>query len=328
MPAPVNASSPFDHAKADAILRSSDNVDFRVFKLILSLSSPFFETLFDLPQPSEEKYRDTETKDGLPLICVPEDSITLDALLRFCYPCELREKPSFGPFDIQGPKIEFEKGVKMLEAAKKYSLDGAEDAIRKALFSTKNMEANPLRCFAIARQARMQDETILSARNSLRTSLVPNWFKEIEMITSPDILALWSYHQKCGKAVRQLQLDFSWIERHYQNRTAVPWIFGKTSLGRYCHCPKSDTIKLFQRKHLVWWEEFIEGTFQTLREEPCAQTVYDSVEMAIEGVRRRNCRSCTPNVATVMHQFADLFAKKVEEVISEVKFVTTRPSGV
>lgn len=325
MSAPIYASPPFNHAKADAILRTSDNVDFRIFKLLLSLASPFFETLFDLPQPSEEKPGDTELRDGLPVIPVSEDSKTLDAVLRFCYPYTLTEKPSLGHSKTRrsekGVEIKdvasFEDNVKMLEAAKKYSLDGAEKAIRNALFSTINLETDPLRCFAIARQARMQDETILSARYSLRTSLVPDWFKEVEMIASTDILALWVYHQKCGRALQRLQLDLSWIEKHYKKTTAVPWIFGKTRRFR-CRCPRSDIIKLFDRKHLVWWEEFMEATFQALREEPCAQTVYNSVEETIEKVRRLDCRSCTPNVATVMHQFAELFAKKVEEVISEV----------
>ena len=84
------AAAPFDHAKADIILRSSDNIDFRVFKLFLSLASPFFETLFDIPQPDEEN-GDQEIKDGLVVVPVTEDSKTLDALLRFCYPCTLAD---------------------------------------------------------------------------------------------------------------------------------------------------------------------------------------------------------------------------------------------
>ncbi|KAI6097665.1 hypothetical protein EDD16DRAFT_594499 [Pisolithus croceorrhizus] len=332
MSIPVYASAPFNHAKADAILRTSDSVDFRIFRLLLSLASPFFETLFELPQPPEGKPEDTEMRDGLPVIPVSEDSKTLDAVLRFCYPYTLTEKPSLGHsktiLSKDGVKIEdainFEDNVKMLEAAKKYSLDGAEKAIRTTLFTTINLETDPLRCFAIARQARMQEETVLSARYSLRTSLVPDWFKEIEMITSTDILALWAYHKRCGVAVQRLQLDFSWIEQHYNNPTAAPWIFGNPS-RRQCGCPRSNIVKLFDRKHLVWWEEFMETTFQTLREEPCAQTVYDSVEQTIEKVRELKCRSCTPNVATVMHQFGDLFAKKVEEVISEVMSLISSP---
>ena len=39
------AAPPFDHPQADVILHSSDNIDFRVFKLFLSLASPVFEIL-------------------------------------------------------------------------------------------------------------------------------------------------------------------------------------------------------------------------------------------------------------------------------------------
>ncbi|KIO10672.1 hypothetical protein M404DRAFT_871243 [Pisolithus tinctorius Marx 270] len=171
MPAPVYASS--------------DNVDFRVFKLFLSLSSPFFETLFDLPQPSEAEHpADTETKDGLPVLPVSEDSRTLDALLRFCYPCTLTENP---------PLNHFRDVVKVLEAAQKYALDKVENTIRKALFNPTILELNSLRCFAIARQAHLREETVLAARYSLRISLVPNWFEEIEMITATDLLAPLAY---------------------------------------------------------------------------------------------------------------------------------------
>ncbi|KAI6116802.1 hypothetical protein EDD16DRAFT_1045050 [Pisolithus croceorrhizus] len=303
MPAQIYASTPFNHAKADVILRSSDNVDFRVFRLFLSLSSSFFETLFDLPQPSEENLTDTEMKDGLPVIPISEDSRTLDTLLRFCYPCSLTKTPSLN---------HFAEVIKVLEAAQKYSLDEVESTIRKALFKPAVLEVNPLRCFAIARRARLREETILSAKYSLRTSLVPDWFEEIGMITSTDLLALWAYHQKCGKAVQTLKLSYSWIERHYQSRAAAPWIFSN------CSCPKSNTKRLFGHSHLLWWEEFMETTFQTLKEKPCGQTVYEAVEGTIEEVRRRDCSYCSADIATVMKPFADLFAKKVEDLVSEV----------
>ncbi|KAI0255963.1 hypothetical protein BJV78DRAFT_1113987, partial [Lactifluus subvellereus] len=42
---------PFDDADADIILRSSDQVNFHVYKVILSVASPFFKDMFSLPQP-------------------------------------------------------------------------------------------------------------------------------------------------------------------------------------------------------------------------------------------------------------------------------------
>ena len=91
-------------------MRSSDNIDFRVFKLFLSLTSPFFGALFDIPQPIEEN-GDQEIKDGLAVIPVTEDSKTLDTLLHFCYPCTLVDDP-----DIEVLK----NSTHVLEAARKY----------------------------------------------------------------------------------------------------------------------------------------------------------------------------------------------------------------
>ncbi|KAI5980460.1 hypothetical protein F5J12DRAFT_732678 [Pisolithus orientalis] len=138
---PALALPPFDHVKADVILRSSDGVDFRIFRLFLSLASPFFETLLDLPQPSEETDTDMEIKDGLPVIPVSEDSKTLDSLLRFCYPCTLAEDPVLE---------DFRELIYVLDAAKKYSLDAIQQAVRKSLFIPKILEMNSLCCFAVA----------------------------------------------------------------------------------------------------------------------------------------------------------------------------------
>ena len=108
----VYATPPFDHPKADIILRSSNNIHFRVFKLFLSLASPFFETLFEIPQPAEVN-KGQEVKDGLVVVPVTENSKTLDALLRFRYPCTLTDDA----------KLDVLKDVMhVLEVARKCSL--------------------------------------------------------------------------------------------------------------------------------------------------------------------------------------------------------------
>ncbi|KAJ7750603.1 hypothetical protein B0H16DRAFT_1318583 [Mycena metata] len=44
---------PFDES-TDAILRSSDDLDFPVHRAVLSLASPFFRDMFSIPQPESE----------------------------------------------------------------------------------------------------------------------------------------------------------------------------------------------------------------------------------------------------------------------------------
>ncbi|KAI6122615.1 hypothetical protein EDD16DRAFT_745002 [Pisolithus croceorrhizus] len=309
---PSCASSPFDHVKADIILRSSDDVDFRVFKLFLSLASPFFETLFDLPQPSEEMNTDVEIKDGLPVIPVSEDSKTLDPLLRFCYPCTLAEDPALEDFrDI----------VNVLEASKKYSLDAIESTVCKSLFNSKILGANSLRCFAIACRASMRDECVLAAKHSLREPLVPMWFEEIELITSGELLSLLAYHKKCGDAVQALKGDCSWMRTEYPNRDAAPWMVGYNPNGKYCECSRTASTRFspFGYPSAHWWEVFMDSTFLDLRDKPCAETVRQNVEKAIQTVRQDGCRYCTPVVPGAMRDFETLFINKVEELIAQVE---------
>ncbi|KAL4081215.1 hypothetical protein J3A83DRAFT_4205761, partial [Scleroderma citrinum] len=61
----------------------------------------------------------------------------------------------------------------------------------------------------------------MATKYSLRKPLIPDWFEEIELVTAVDLLALLTYHQKCGSAVQLLHLGFSWIEQHHQNRNAA-----------------------------------------------------------------------------------------------------------
>ena len=77
----ILASTPFDDARADIVLRSSDGVYFRVFKIILSLASPIFTDTFSIPLPASE-----ELHAGCPVVALSEDSKSVDFALRHLYP--------------------------------------------------------------------------------------------------------------------------------------------------------------------------------------------------------------------------------------------------
>ena len=79
---PATAFGPlFGDANADAILQSSDEVDFFVYRDMLSTSSPIFKTMFTLPQPTDV----SETEKKRPTIKLTEDSKTIAALLTYIY---------------------------------------------------------------------------------------------------------------------------------------------------------------------------------------------------------------------------------------------------
>ena len=301
------AASPFDHPQADIILRSSDNIDFRVFKLFLSLASPVFETMFSLPQPSEGANPNEEIKDGLPVVSVSEDSKTLEALLRFCYPSTLAEDPSLDDFTF---------ATEIIEAAKKYSLDAIERIVCKALSIPKVLEVDSLPCFVVARRADMHEQCVLAAKYSLREPLVPARFAGIQFISSTDLLALLTYHKNCANAVLALQSNLLWIENHYQQLSAINWIFGCGSCGARSRAGK---YLLFGNQAASWWADFMDETFLEIRDRPCTQTVEKGAEEAIRKFRAQyQCSRCTSTVPGGIREFVTLFTNKVEEVTAKV----------
>jgi hypothetical protein len=310
------ASAPFDHAKADVILRSSDDVEFRVFKLFLSLASPFFETMFDLPQDLDGD-SDQETKDGLAVIVVSEDSKTLDSFLRFCYPSTLAEDPSLETLtDV----------VSVISAAKKYSLELIEKKVCQALVNPKILETQSLGSFAIARSARLKNETVITARHTLRQPLIPARFTEIELITASDLLSLLTYHKDCSAAVQAAIKDLNWMKVHYVNQNGCTWINGITTYNynHYavnCACGRGTDAKFFPWNvaPAAWWATFMQETFELLVDKPSGETVKTEVEKTIQKVRASNCTNCSTQVNANMTEFGNLFARTVDEAVATVR---------
>ena len=132
----TNAGPPFNKTTADAILRTSDNVDFWIRRSILAEASPVFEDMLSIPQPPLGSANSDEEKDGLPIIRLSENSTTIDKLLRLCYPTD---DPKIDSLDELRP---------VLQAALKYMMQESTSLLRRRL--VKLGEAQPLRAFAIA----------------------------------------------------------------------------------------------------------------------------------------------------------------------------------
>lgn len=307
------ASAPFNHAKADVILRSADGVEFRVFTLFLSLASPFFETLFGLPQ-APDGASDQEMKDGLAVIAMSEDSKTLDLFLRFCYPSTLAEDPSLDSLT---------EVLAVLAAARKYSLDLIERKVCQALGNPKVLETEPLRCFAIARNARLKHETITAARYSLRQPLVPVLFAEINLISASELLALLTYHKKCIIAVQALMKDLQWMTAHYGSTGGCSWLFNRNQdyyNNEYC-CGQGTDTRFFpwNTAPLAWWTTYMQEMYELLQDSPSGETVRTAADKTIQKVRSANCTACSGRVKEAMTEFSNLLALKVEEAVAPIE---------
>ena len=102
-----------DVPDAHIILRSSDQVNFRVHKSLLAMSSPFFKDLLSLPQPPGD-----ELVDGLPVVQLSEDADLLNSLISLLYPIR-RVKPD-----------SYEKVFALLNACHKYDMESIQLYIR------------------------------------------------------------------------------------------------------------------------------------------------------------------------------------------------------
>lgn len=113
-------SSFFTTPDGDVILRTGEDSDaiqeFRVHKLILSLSSPIFKDMFELAEPVD--YMD----DLVPVVDISDSPEVIDAVLRFIYP------------GIESPEI---KTVSMLgtvlATVTRYAIDSIVPTLRKSL---------------------------------------------------------------------------------------------------------------------------------------------------------------------------------------------------
>jgi len=142
-----------DMPEASIILRSSDQVDFRVHKSVLALSSPFFKDLLSLPQPP-----DAEIVDGLPVVELPEDASLLNSLISLLYPIT--------------PVIpdSYQQAFALLAVCQKYDMDSVESDIRSAIKLGKfpaPVKAEAFSAYAIASVMRLVPEAEDAARLTL-----------------------------------------------------------------------------------------------------------------------------------------------------------------
>ncbi|KAI6164551.1 hypothetical protein EDD17DRAFT_1561129 [Pisolithus thermaeus] len=171
------------------ILRTVDNVDFRFYKLLLSLASPFFANMFALPQPPPLDSSADQMKYGLPIIPVSESSVILRKLLSFCSPI----------YDTDVPALE------SLDIVMSYDMKRVGKFVVNMIVAPHFLEKEPMRVFAIACRYRAEEETTIAARYMLRFAVwEPTYVAELDFISGSDYQRLVKYHADCGQAMTQL----------------------------------------------------------------------------------------------------------------------------
>ncbi|EIM88779.1 uncharacterized protein STEHIDRAFT_53325 [Stereum hirsutum FP-91666 SS1] len=154
-----DAEEPFNQATADCILRSSDGMDFRVHKLVLSLASVVFESMFSLPtiKTRSSSSSSQEMRGGLPVIPLPEASLILDSLLRLCYPTSAPDLTQFTHARV------------LYDAIDKYAMDALAQPVKDALLRTARQDATTAYAFGCRHQ--ISELVVTAAKETLNHPL-------------------------------------------------------------------------------------------------------------------------------------------------------------
>ncbi|KAJ7445267.1 hypothetical protein FB451DRAFT_1104358 [Mycena latifolia] len=289
---------PFDDPGADVILRSSDGIDFRVHRLVLSLASPFFKQMFSLPQPTAEP--------EVPTIPVTESAAALDRALRFWYPGagpavdqtldELREtlESLIMKYDVQSivPFAKKElRGYLDKDAVAVYAIawrhqwkDLAREAAKKTL-------TIPLRDFALARRS------------------------QLNYITGDAYHTLLHYHFQCGKIATLASSSLKWT-----TRIKIPGIGCKISEDI---CPFDDEQWEFEkgRKHPIpaWFVAYLKGLPAVLVTKPGARlNSPELVAVALKAVPQA-CSFCRTTGIERLLSFAVALGEHIAKQIDLVE---------
>lgn len=300
---PDGYQSPFNDPDADIIIRSSDAIDFRVYKVILSKASSVFKDMFSLPTPPPDlrsQEMQDEYQDNIPIVPVMEDERAIEILLRFCYPLE---NPTLSTLE----EIE-----RTLELGRKYDVDILMKYAKKALFVLVETEA--LKVFVLACQFKWKDLAETAARQSLHQSLWsinPPFPPELNHISAMTFCILLNYHRKCTKVATALTSSCAWVE--------------EAEVVVVCSscCTPSRTFRYKSGGRLPaasWYTYYMDGALVALEACPAGSSVTDPILLEPSLQKASQCNLCGPYALVSLHKLSQRFAMEIDEVISKVRY--------
>ena len=180
-----NATPPsFDPAFTDEdaliILRSSDNIQYRMHAVVLRTASGFFRNMLALPGPVSPEAA-TQQSDS---IALDETSEVLGKLFRMISGLKCGDLNSFDVF--QG----------ILKAAHKYDMEGVVETLRR-LITLVDLQDQPLKIYALAAQYGWEQEAIAASKRTLALPIHQEKYDAVlETIPSAYLLRLLKLHRK------------------------------------------------------------------------------------------------------------------------------------
>lgn len=300
------ADTPFDKKGGDVILRSSDNIYFRLYKGVLANASPVFEDLFTHAQPPSVAGLEVgdEEIDGVPVISLEENSQVLESLLRLYHE----------PFTPQ--PIDSDTSVTnicdTLLAARKYFMAYATTKTEELFAEVCERGDSVLTAYAVVCRKRMSQEIRTAAKASLLHATDFEQNPAFDQISGSDTLRLLRYRQKCSAAVSTT------VMHRDDDKWQLPWCTNGL-LGYYWEIGFNKSAR-HAKGHFS--QNYLDRVSSVLSERPHPRIIYD-VERHDE-LCSDVYRSSPFNLKTAGRKKRDIdifeaeFARAINEAISEV----------
>jgi BTB/POZ domain len=311
------AEAPFDDARADLILRSSDSVHFRVFKIILSLASPIFADMFSIPSPASP-----QSLDEIQVVPLSEHSKTLDVALRHLYPVRSPDAITLHDASI------------LAEFADKYQVDGLERFITHYL--ADNVEQDPVGVYTIAAKYGYKDIGAKAAQSCQRLPFSRLQSPYIRCATVELHAELLRYHTACGEAASAVTSKRGWFSSLGSNLNLN--MDSKTARRNSpCSCVMQDFIGVIPNPSPIsingWTQpvterygpkclwNYLYRSALVLAHHPTAEAV--NAEDFI--LKTYDCTSCPSETRRQMLELGIVLGREVKKAVERVSHMSLRP---
>lgn len=308
---------PYSDTDADIILRTSDNVLFRLYKVMLAKASPIFRDIFSLPTPPSAV--DDEHIDGLPVVIISENSTTLKNLLLFIYP---------GP----RPALSADAMITLADAARKYEMFYVVDSMKDAI--AKTASTAPLRTFCIAYNLAFYDIARAAAKHSISTKLwlfPPDIPRELRFLPSAGLYRLLQYYDRCMKAAVAVATDIVGV----MAAIGVPpaplhskgWIWAIcTSCTESADSPIQKKRKSSESGQTIvawWWMDHMDRAAVVLASNPSGSAIQTTEFMSPVLLAANGCITCRRFAYDQLAEFSRRLGKMVDVAVSKVEIDLT-----
>jgi len=300
---------PFDDTDADIILRTSDQVDFMVYKVILSKASPVFKTMFSesLPQPATDTRRTPQ--DSRPIVVLAEHSNVLAALLSTIYPPTL-VSAGVGPLSLNDH-------IAVLDMARRYDMAAASCRLLIDFKGSRALRNDHLQAFCAAYSRELRQAAEMAARASVKYPLTLDAIgEELQYIGGPAFHILWKFHRACSAvAIKAISgRRFQWIHEGSTWWSSTTFAHSSSICSSRIYFSLGSSGSSFQVSPS--WSEYVDRAVNALKTHPCSEAITNEA-ILLPSIRAKMCDGCRQQVAG-LSEFSRYLGEEVDRVVSNV----------